>query len=64
MTDKGKIMLNRIMNKLNDQNAFTFWVMFSLAILLFTNYLVEKNDNNLKEKQIQILSHKITELNK
>ena len=57
-------MLNRIMNKLNDQNAFTFWVMFSLAILLFTNYLVEKNDNNLKEKQIQILSHKITELNK
>ena len=57
-------MLNKIKNKLNDQNAFTFCVMFSLAILLFTNYLVEKNDNNLKEKQIQILSHKVTELNK
>lgn len=57
-------MLNRIKNKLNDQNALTFWVMFSLAILLFTNYLVEKNDNNLKEKQIQILTHKVIELNK
>ena len=64
MTDKGKIMLNRIMNKLNDQNAFTFWVMFSMAILIFSNYLEEKNDNILKEKQIQILTHQVTELNK
>ena len=57
-------MLNRIMNKLNDQNAFTFWVMFSMAILIFSNYLEEKNDNILKEKQIQILTHQVTELNK
>lgn len=57
-------MLNRIKNKLNDQNAFTFWVMFSTAILIFTNYLEERNDNILKEKQIQILTHQVNELNK